>query len=211
MFGAVMLGLYQRERTGQGSKVYSSLLANGLWANAIPIAARLAGADVHLETPRHDMPNALAIPYGTRDGHWFYPWLFDEERDWLRFATALGLSHLGEDVRFTATPDRRANAKALIALFEERVAQEEWSHWQSVMVEQGIDLIAVSTLDEVISDPQVLLNDGLLPIVQPSGTATHTVNSPIFVEGAPKREAGPAPAPGEHTAEVLRELGLSSG
>ena len=210
MFGAVMLGLYQRERTGQGSRVYSSLLANGLWANAIPIAARLAGAEVHLETPRHEMSNALAIPYGTRDGHWFYPWLFDEERDWLRFAIALGLSHLGDDARFTATPDRRANAKALIGLFEERIAQEDWSHWQSVMAEQGIDLIAVSTLDEVIADPQVLLNDGLLAIEQPSGSATHTVNSPIFVEGAPKRCAGPAPAHGQHTADILDELGLSA-
>jgi crotonobetainyl-CoA:carnitine CoA-transferase CaiB-like acyl-CoA transferase len=155
------------------------------------------------------MPNALAIPYGSSDGHWFYPWLFDEERDWLRFANALGLGHLGEDPRFISTPDRRAHAAALIALFEERVAQAPWGHWQAVMAEQGIDLIAVSTLDEVIRDPQVLLNDGLLPLASPAGSATHTVNSPIFVEGAPKRDAGPAPAPGQHTAEILRELGLN--
>jgi formyl-CoA transferase len=211
MFGAVMLGLYQRERTGQGSKVYSSLLANGLWANAIPLAARLAGAEVQLETPRHEMSNALAIPYGTRDGHWFYPWLFDEERDWLRFAMALGLGHLGEDERFTSTPERRAHASALIRLFEERAAQEDWPHWQSVMAGQGIDLIAVSTLDEVITDPQVVQNGGLLPLSMPAGAATHTVNSPIFMEGVNKREAGPAPAPGQHTAEILRELGLSAG
>ena len=208
MFGAVMLGLYQRERTGQGGKVYSSLLANGLWANGIPLAARLSGAEVQLETPRHEMNNALAIPYGTRDGHWFYPWLFDEERDWLRFAAALGLGHLEEDARFAATADRRANAAVLIALLEQRIAEEDWAHWQSVMAVSGIDLIAVSTLDEVITDPQVVLNGGLLPLEEPNGNATHTVNSPIFVAGVDKRKAGPPPAPGQHTAEILRELGL---
>jgi formyl-CoA transferase len=79
------------------------------------------------------------------------------------------------------------------------------------MAGQGIDLIAVSTLDEVITDPQVVQNGGLLPLSMPAGAATHTVNSPIFMEGVNKREAGPAPAPGQHTAEILRELGLSAG
>ena len=208
MFGAVMLGLYNRERTGQGGKVHSSLLANGLWANAIPLAARLAGAEVTLETPRHAMDNALAIPYETRDGHWFYPWLFDEERDWLRFARAVGLDVLGEDPRFMLTADRRANAAALIALLDTEIVTQDWAHWQAVMLERGIDLISVSTLDEVITDPQVLLNEGLLPLEQTLGRATHTVNSPIFMAGAPKRAAVPAPAPGKHTAEIMRELGL---
>lgn len=106
------------------------------------------------------------------------------------------------------TADRRANAAALIALLDTEIVTQDWAHWQAVMLERGIDLISVSTLDEVITDPQVLLNEGLLPLEQPLGRATHTVNSPIFMAGAPKRAAGPAPAPGQHTAEILRELGL---
>lgn len=208
LFGAVMLALYDRERSGVGRKVSSSLLANGLWANGVPLAARLAGAEVSLETPRHEMDNALAIPYGTRDGHWFYPWLFDEERDWLRFAEALGLGELGSDARFAATADRRANARALIEAFESRIVAGDWSHWQRVMAERGIDLIAVATLDEVLADPQVVENGYLLPLAEPLGGARHTIGSPLFVEGVEKRVAGPAPALGQHTAEVLRELGL---
>jgi len=208
LFGAVMLALYDRERSGRGRKVSSSLLANGMWANGIPLAARLAGSDVSLETPRHDMDNALAIPYATRDGHWFYPWLFDEERDWLRFAEALGLAVLGADPRFSTTAERRANAKPLIEAFESRIGAEDWSHWQRVMSERGIDLIAVATLDEVLSDPQVLENGYLLPLAEPLGEARHTIDSPVFVDGVEKRRAGPAPALGEHTAAVLRELGL---
>jgi crotonobetainyl-CoA:carnitine CoA-transferase CaiB-like acyl-CoA transferase len=209
LFGAVMTGLYRRERTGEGGRVHTSLLANGLWANGIPMAARLAGAAVETEKPRLEMDNTLAIPYETRDGHWFYPWMFDEERDWLRFAIALGLEALGEDARFAETAARRANARALIDAFDRRIAQDDWSHWQRVMAEHSIDLISVATLDEVIADPQVRLNQYLLPLDQPLGPATHTVNSPMFVDGAEKRGAGPAPALGEHTAEVLAALGLA--
>lgn len=211
LFGAVMTGLYRRERTGQGGRVHSSLLANGLWANGIPMAARLAGAEVELEKPRLEMDNALAIPYETADGHWFYPWLFDEPRDWLRFAFALGLGDLGEDERFAETTSRRANARALIEAFERRIAERDWSHWQGVMAEHAIDLIAVATLDEVIADPQVQLNDYLLPLAEPLGPATHTVNSPVFVDGEPKRAAGAPPALGEHTQQVLASLGLGKG
>ena len=74
LFGAVMMGLYRRERSGLGGKVSTSLLANGIWANGIPLQARLSGAEVGLETPRPEMDNALAVAYETRDGHWFYPW-----------------------------------------------------------------------------------------------------------------------------------------
>jgi len=210
LFGAVMTGLYRRERTGRGGKVSTSLLANGIWANGIPLQARLCGAEVDLETPRNEMDNALAIPYETKDGHWFYPWLFDEESDWKRFVVALGLGELTEDARFAATADRRANAGALISAIETRVRSEEWTHWQQRMFEAGVDLISVNTLDDVISDPQVGENDYLVPLEGAQGVATRTVNSPLFVAGEPKRKAGAAPALGQHGAEVLAELGYAA-
>jgi crotonobetainyl-CoA:carnitine CoA-transferase CaiB-like acyl-CoA transferase len=211
LFGAVMTGLYQRERSGRGTKVSTSLLANGIWANGIPLQARLSGAEVELETPRDEMDNALAIPYETRDGHWFYPWLFNEESDWQRFVIALGLGELVDDARFAATPERRANAAALIATIEARVRAEDWAHWQQVMFESGVDLISVSTLDDVIRDPQVGENGYLVPLAGAQAAATQTVNSPVFVHGQGKRGAGAAPALGQHSDEVMAEIGYSAG
>jgi formyl-CoA transferase len=210
LFGAVMMGLYRRERSGRGGKVSTSLLANGIWANGIPLQARLSGAEVGLETPRLEMDNALAVAYETRDGHWFYPWMFDEERDWARFVVALGLPGLCDDPRFAATPARRAHAAELIALIGARVAAEDWSHWSTLLPAAGIDLISVNTLDDVIADPQVIANAGLVALENVPGNATHTINSPVFVEGERKRPAGPAPELGQHSIELLAELGYDT-
>jgi crotonobetainyl-CoA:carnitine CoA-transferase CaiB-like acyl-CoA transferase len=209
LFGAVMMGLYQRERSGKGSKVSTSLMANGIWSNGVPLQARLSGAEVMLETPRDQMENALAIPYETRDGHWFYPWLFNEEVDWARFVVALGLPEVAQDARFVTTPERRIHARDLIELIGQRVAQEDWGYWSRLMFEAGIDLISVNTLDDVINDPQAIANEAIVALRDPLPRSTHTVNSPVFMKGQPKRAPGPAPQLGEHAAEVLREAGYS--
>lgn len=207
LFGAVMAALYRRERTGRGGKVSTSLLANGLWANALPLQARLSGAEVPLETPRDEANNALAIPYETRDGHWFYPWLFDEANDWRRFVLALGLDGMAADPRFASREGRVDNAQALIAAIEERVHAFDWAHWQRTLAEANIALVSAATLDEVFEDPQVLQNDMLVPLVGTDTVARQTINSPLTIAGSAKRAAGSAPQPGEHSDEVLAEFG----
>lgn len=209
LFGALMSGLYRRERSGRGGKVSTSLLANGVWANAIPVQARLSGAEVSLETPRDQMDNALAIPYESADGHWFYPWLFDEENDWRRFVRALGLHETADDARFATREGRRAEAQALIVAIEQRVREHDWAHWGRVMAGAGVALISVATIDDVLADPQVEHNAMLVPLAGTDGVARRTVSSPLGVDGCVKRAAGKAPALGEHTDEVLAGAGYS--
>ena len=111
LFAAIMAGLYQRERTGRGTMVSTSLMANGLWMNAIPVQGILCGVRTEVRPPREDAISALANMYRCRDGRWFMLTITGDERHWEAFARGIGREDLLTDPRFAATPDRRANAR----------------------------------------------------------------------------------------------------
>jgi len=114
LFAAIMTGLYRRERTGRGSMVSTSLLANGLWMNAVQVQAALCGAKVEPRPAREDAVSALANVYRCADGRWFLLNLVQDERDWPPLLAALGRPDLGADPRFATGPARRAHARALV-------------------------------------------------------------------------------------------------
>ncbi len=80
LYAAIVSALYRREKTGQGGLVKTSLLQNGLWANACAVQVRLFGTPVPMRPKREDAPNALANHYRSRDGRWFIMALFNEQR-----------------------------------------------------------------------------------------------------------------------------------
>ena len=76
------MALYRREKTGQGAEVTSSLIANGIWANAFLVQAALCGAVFPERKPRENASNALATFYQCRDGQWLILSIHNEERLW---------------------------------------------------------------------------------------------------------------------------------
>ena len=106
VFAAIVTALYRREKTGQGGVVQSSLLQNGLWANACFVQSRLCGEHVPHRPPRAQAPNALANHYRCRDGRWFIMALFNEPRQWSGFLAAIGRPELADDPRFANLGDR---------------------------------------------------------------------------------------------------------
>src|SRR5262249_21730419 len=94
LFGAIMTALYQRERTGRGGMVSTSLLANGLWWNAIQVQAALSGARVEVRPSREEPATALANLYRCADGRWFLLNVLNDDRDWPVFLRAIERPHL---------------------------------------------------------------------------------------------------------------------
>src|SRR5262249_22491960 len=90
LFGAVMLALFTRERTGRGLRVTTSLLANGLWANATIVQAQLSGATFHPKRRREESESFGTVYYWTRDGRVLKVALVNPARDWPRFCAAVG-------------------------------------------------------------------------------------------------------------------------
>ena len=209
LFAAIMAGLYHRERTGRGTAVSTSLLANGLWMNAIPVQGILCGARTEVRPPREDAISALANLYRCRDGRWFMLTITGDERHWESFARGIGREDLVTDPRFEATDARRANARALTAILDALFETKEWETWSPILEKTGVAFGVVATLDDVRHDTQMLASGALVPIDDPRAGATHTVSSPLHIAGHEKVAPTLAPEIGEHTVEVLRGAGIA--
>ena len=209
LFAAIMTGLYHRERTGRGTMVSTSLMANGLWMNAIPVQGILCGTRTEVRPPREESVTALANLYRCHDGRWFMLTITGDERHWPAFAAGIGREDLKRDPRFAETSDRRKNARALTAILDEVFATKDWVEWYPILEKTGVAFGVVSTLDDIPHDAQMRASGALVPIDDPRAGASLTVSSPIQIAGQEKVPATLAPEIGEHTVEVLRAAGVA--
>jgi formyl-CoA transferase len=207
LFGAIMLALYQRERTGRGAKVSSSLLSNGAWANAILIQAALSGATFVPRPPRERALNALLNLYQCRDGRWFILTLLREEREWGRLARAIGREELLTDARFATMAARHANSTALVKVLDEVFAGKDWPEWRGILEAHRITFGPMARITEPGDDRQMVAVQTIVPLEIPERPGMRTVMSPIQVSGQSKVPPRRAPELGEHTRDVLRSVG----
>ena len=208
MYAAIVTALYRREKTGKGGIAQSSLLQNGLWANACFVQSRLFGEHVALRAPRANAPNPLANHYRCRDGRWFIMALFNEQRQLRGFLAAIGCTHLAEDERFATSAARKQNAGALVAILDEVFAQRDLADWRTILHAAGVTFCGVHSVDETSSDAQFQQIGALVPFGDGKGL---TVSSPFHLDGETKVAPRRAPSVGQHTDEVLREAGYSTG
>jgi crotonobetainyl-CoA:carnitine CoA-transferase CaiB-like acyl-CoA transferase len=204
-YGAIVTALYQRERTGKGGYVGSSLLANGLWANGCSVQAALCGEKVVPQPPRERGLNALRVHYRCRDGHWLLLSIAPDDWRWEKFKECLAASALSEP-RFATHQGREANAHDLIVILDEIFATKDFAEWRSILDAAGIIFGIVAKMEDIAEDPQMLASEALVPF---TGGETMTVNSPIWIKGQEKVKPRRAPNVGEHSEEVLRTAGYS--
>jgi crotonobetainyl-CoA:carnitine CoA-transferase CaiB-like acyl-CoA transferase len=209
LFAAIMAALYQRERTGKGASVSTSLMANGLWWNAIAVQGALCGAPLGYRPPKEATVNALTNMYRCRDGRWFLLTMLAEERDWPRFAACIGRSDLIQDRRFATTTQRHAHARDLAAILDEVFAARDWTEWRAALEATDIAFGIIGTLGDVVGDRQMHASGALAPVHDPRLGASLVVANPIRIEGQDKTQFTAAPALGEHSVEILREAGFA--
>jgi crotonobetainyl-CoA:carnitine CoA-transferase CaiB-like acyl-CoA transferase len=210
LLSAIMMALYRRERTGKGGKVSSSLLANGVWSNSCLIQGELCGSVPYPPMKREDSPNALVNLYRTADGRFLFLLLLMDERDWPRLAPAIGRPELLSDPRFATKPLRTQNASLLYGEIAKTLASRPFAEWRDVLDRNDLTFGAMALTSEAKDDPQMIAN-GLFPELRGDGVdGLRTVSSPIWLEGEEKVEPRRAPEIGQHTVDVLRELGYTT-
>ena len=209
LFAAIATALYQRERSGKGMQVDTSLLANGIWSNAYFAQAALCGSEIPRRPHRDRFPNAMTNHFKCRDGHWFILSMVNEDKQWDAFCQAVGRPELRTDPRFAVKTDRHANSVALIEILDDVFMQKDWTEWQKVLDEYRITFGVISRMSDLSDDRQLIDSGTIVPGEGLGGKDRHAIDSPLWLRGFPKRPAGPAPTIGQHHIDILTEAGLS--
>jgi crotonobetainyl-CoA:carnitine CoA-transferase CaiB-like acyl-CoA transferase len=208
LYSAIVTALYRRERTGEGAYVTTSLLAEGVWSASVSIQAALCGATFYGLHDRKNPANAAMNVYRTADNTWFVLLVTPDKVPVV--AEALGRKDLLTDPRFSDPAKLVTNMPQLTAILDEIFAAQPMAYWQQVFQRVNVTFGVVRAPQEVINDPQLPLNDIVVPLEGAPGKLTSTISSPIQVHGVKKVSARRAPGLGEHNQSVLQELGFSA-
>ena len=209
LFASIMSGLYQRLQTGEGCKVTTSLLANGAWSNSVMLQAQLANAQFREKRPRDKAYNFISLNYKTKDDLLLKLTLVNSVRDWLPFCKAIRRERFINDGLFCTAEKRIKNMHSLIKEISDAFLEEDMDYWLERLTTFDIPHSKVFTYEEAANDPQKIKNGIVVPLDHPEYGAIKTISSPFDVSGYEKRTPGAAPSLGEHTEEVLRDLGYT--
>ena len=210
LYAGIVSGLYRRELTGKGCNVQTSLIANGVWASAMWLQAALQSAKFSSEIDRRRPPNALFNSYRSQDGRWILLAFVREDKNWPAFASAIERPDLLVDPRFVDSVVRHTHSGALVTELDRVFGAYPLAHWKSVLDRAQLPYGVVQVWEEIVKDPQLLANQILVPVADGTGNLRMTVDSPLVIKESPKVSPHVAPELGEHTVEILQELGFDA-
>jgi crotonobetainyl-CoA:carnitine CoA-transferase CaiB-like acyl-CoA transferase len=197
----------ERERTGIGSHVSSSLLEFALTALGTLAANTFVSGEMPGLLGTHSPTFA---PYGgfrTKDG-WIVLAGAGSDDLWVRSCEALGAGHLLDDPRFEDNAARVRHRDELTVTFEEILTKETSAHWLEVLDAHGVPAAEVKDLRQVFAGEQAEALGAVQHVHHPTAGEYRVVGSPTRIDLEPLPYPSPAPRLGEHTAELLSELGF---
>jgi len=207
--GGISAALLRRERTGTPSIVDVSLLGMGLWSIAPEVTSAKLYENVEIPSfDRDSIPNPLVGTYPTKDGRFVALVLLQSERFWPDLCTHLERPDLLDDPRFKDTAARYENRRECIQVLRDVFRTRTYDEWCARLETLAGVWAPLRTALEVHDDPQVVANGYLEPMTTSSGAPFVLPANPVQFDETPPSVGG-APDHGEHTDEVLLELGLT--
>jgi crotonobetainyl-CoA:carnitine CoA-transferase CaiB-like acyl-CoA transferase len=207
--GGIAAGLLQRANTGEAPVVDVSLVGMAMWMISPDIVASgLYGGDPMPKFKRGDTPNPLVGNYKTSDGRFITLMMLQADRFWTDFCQHIDRPDMIDDPRFVDGAARFENRAECSAQIEQTFASHTYDEWKTKLATLSGVWAPVQQPNELVDDVQVQANGYLPHIVREDGRAFDLVANPVQMnETADELRA--APEHGQHTEEILLELGMS--
>jgi len=204
----IMTALIERERSGHGQWVQSSLLHAGIALADFQAARYLKEGEVPLQVGNDHPTSMPTSAYKTADGHLNVAAAGDGM--WQRLCKAIGREDLLARPEFKGQPARAKNRVALNAELNAALAKRKSAEWINALNEAGVPCGPIYAMDQVFADPQVQHIQAAAEVRHPKLGRFRVVNQAARLSRTPATMASATPELGEHTDEVLAELGYSA-
>lgn len=202
----ILVALHERERTGRGRYVHTSLLESMIGMMDFQAARYTVAREVPPQAGNHHPTMGPMGMYPTKDGflNLAAPW----GRLWAALCDVVERPDLAEDPRFARPADRARNRDALGEALTDALAARTTADWVEAMNAVGIPSGPVNDVAQAFADPQVRHLGIAAPVEHPAVGEIEILRNATHLEGVPSDIRRPAPEPGEHTDEILRQFGL---
>jgi crotonobetainyl-CoA:carnitine CoA-transferase CaiB-like acyl-CoA transferase len=198
MLGGVMAALFDRERTGKGRLVSTSLLRTGMYTLGWDTGVYLRFGKRESTKPRSRVRAPLMNCYRCSDGSALWLLGLEADRHWPGLVAAIGRPELLTDERFVNAKTRLEHAEELISLLDEVFATRTRDEWARAFDEHDVWWAPLNSIQDAVIDPQVLASGAIIDMTPREGEEPYrAVNSPVDFDGY-EFKPGPTPNLGEH-------------
>ncbi len=202
----ILAALLGRQRTGLGQELEFSLYHAGVWTLAEDIQSVLINRPM-TKHDRTEPDSPLWNTYRTSDDRWLWLSMVQSDVSWSDLCRAIDRPELETDPRFDGMEARQENSAQLVSLLEAVFVSATIEQWENRLRRNDCIFSRVQTPLEVTTDPQALANGFFTEVNHPVGGKMKLVNTPVNFRQDPASIRTPAPEVGQHTEEILLELG----
>jgi crotonobetainyl-CoA:carnitine CoA-transferase CaiB-like acyl-CoA transferase len=208
LVAGICAALRQRDKSGKGQKIDISLFHAAVWTLCMDIQLAIGG-NIPANHTRVKANNPLWNSYRTRDNRWFWMGMLQSDPSWPAFCRAIDRPDLEKDARFDSADNRTQNNRELISIIDSVMATRTMAEWEKALRANNVIYGRVQSPVEVITDPQALANNFFGEVEYSNAGNIKLVNSPVIFSENPASIRSPAPEIGQHTEEILLELGYN--
>jgi formyl-CoA transferase len=206
-FSGILALLYAREKTGKGGDIQVSLFETALGLLGYNLQTFWQRG---VQPPKCGSSHESLCPYQafeTADG----PIMLGVANDnlWRKFCAVTGLNGIVDDPKFKTNADRVAHRKETVDHVQAALKQNSVAHWNEVLTGVGVPCAPINSLAQLLDHPHTQASGIIVDYTHPTAGQLKGVGHPVLFNGTERRAGRPPPVLGQHTDDVLGEIGLS--